>query len=164
MELVTGSIYLQDDDGHVNIDFPSPDVPKKRYLEYATVMRLYERLRKEIITAYEAMIKAGQTQTLSVYSPNMMMAIKNEQDKQNNDYNERRRRQISYAEKHILKLNLENANTPQNLQQENNQRQITEFILSCERRAASTKNRARQDAQSDPILRMKIKQMQYSGD
>jgi len=164
LELITGSVYLQDNNGLINIDFPSPNVPKKRYLEYNAVMRLYESLKKEIITAYETMIKSGYEQTLDVYSPNMMMAIKNEQDEQINAYNKRRQQQIGYAEKHIHKINSQASNFPQNLQQENNLWQMTEFSLSCKRRVASTQNRARQDAQTDPILRMKIKQMQYSGD
>lgn len=164
LDLMAGSIYLQDDRGNINIDLPLPNVSKKRYLEYEAVMRLHDKLRKEIIMAYQTMRKAGKDTTLEVYSANMMMAIRNAEDEAVDEYNKRRQRTISYIEKHKGKIVANQSDYPQNPQQEYNQQQTANFLKLKQRRTVSINHRASQDSEINPIMRMKIKQLQYSGD
>ncbi len=164
LDLMVGSIYLQDDRGNINIDLPPPNVSKKRYLEYEAVMRLHDKLRKEIIMAYQTMRKAGKDTTLEVYSANMMMAIRNAEDEAVDEYNKRRQKTISYVEKHKGKIVANQSDYPQNPQQEYNQQQTANFLKLKQRRMISINHRASQDSEINPIMRMKIKQLQYFGD
>lgn len=147
LERLFGSIYLQDIDGKIKIDFPTDVKNNTDYLQ-----QHYDELHLQIINCYRQMKDSLQNSTLHIYDSTQINAQLTHKSKFINN---------PYIQKHCSKCPI---NYPQNLQQEQLYKEREAFNAVSYRRKIAQNNRALLDSIQDPIERMKAKMQQYDGD
>lgn len=161
-----GSIYLQDNNGKISVEFPAPQA-RKGSPDYDGIMKQYAELEPKIVARYQEMINSGQETTLFVCSVSQMFEPSELNNTEADAFEQKRRakmRQIeeltakstSYKQKHEAQTA---PKAPQTLQEEEHQQQIAEFTGIRRRRIAGEQKRA-----STPLAAWQRFQKQYSGD
>jgi len=163
LERLYGSIYLQDADGKITVDFPSPQV-RKNSPDYNGVMRQYAKLESKIIRSYQEMIAAKQETTLFIYGVSDMFEMSAEKNAEAEAFEKKRKEKMqriteqttalpSYRQKHREDI------FPQTLQEEQRAEAKAEFTKVRNRRLAVEQKRAQETTPA--WLRF---QKEYSGD
>lgn len=158
-----GSIYLNDNNGNITVEFPAPQA-KKDSPDYEAIKKQYDALEPKIVRRYQQMVASGQETTLFVYSINQMFELSESKNAEVESFARKRRAKMreveektsKYSEKHALELKHE---FPQTLQEEQRLRQEKLFEDAKERRIYSEHKRAGETAPA--WLRF---QKLYSGD
>lgn len=158
-----GSIYLTDNNGDINVEFPSPQA-RKNTPDYLGCLKRYANLEQQIIECYKEMLKSGQESTLHIYGINQMVEISETNDSDAAAYERKQRdkrrfmaqpneQPSDYKHKHLEQI------SPQTPQEEKRIQQMEQFSSIRKRRIATEQKRA---ADITPAwLRF---QKEYSGD
>lgn len=161
-----GSIYLQDNNGEVSVEFPKPqariDSP-----EYFGIKKRYADLKPKIVKRYRDMVADGQESTLTVCSIDQMFELSAEKNAEADAFEKKRRAKMrkiaaetippaTYKQKHAAQIMPQQ---PQTLQEEHRLQQAREFAAVCERRVVGEQKRAQ-----EPLAAWQRFQKQYSGD
>ncbi|MBQ8481686.1 MAG: hypothetical protein IJ532_04050 [Alphaproteobacteria bacterium] len=153
-----GSIYLQDCNGNISVEFPKPQA-RKDTPDYEGIMKRYAELEPKIIERYEAMKKFGEESTLFVYGIDRMFEMSEDKIAEGDAFEKKRRAKMkevevkTYKQKHAEQL------LPHNSQEERMLREKENFLAVRERRIEGEKKRAHETTPA--WLRF---QSQYSGD
>lgn len=158
-----GSIYLQDDNGEVSVEFPKPQA-RKNSPEYDGIIRQYSKLEPKIIARYRQMRENDNESTLPVCSVNQMFELSESKNAEADAFERRRRAKMQfieeqtgkttdYKQKHVTQI------TPQTPQEEQRMRQAEKFAAARERRVVVEQKRAQ-----EPLAAWQRFQKQYSGD
>ena len=161
-----GSIYLQDSNGDISVEFPKPQARKDSPI-YQGVMRQYSFLEPQIAETYRKMKQAGMESTLFVYGVNEMFEMSAEKNAEAEAFERRRREKMrkieeqtakteSYKQKHNTQLSPQGPQTPQ---EEQRLKRARQFAAIRERRIAGEQKRA-----ADVIPAWLKFQKVYSGD
>ena len=107
-----GSIYLQDCDGNISVEFPKPQA-RKDTPDYEGIMKRYNELEPKIVERYEAMKKSGEETTLFVYSVDQMFEMSEDRIAEGDAFERKRREKMQavigkapseYRQKHAEQL------------------------------------------------------------
>lgn len=145
MHRLYGSIYLEDNNGELSVDFP-PIQAKEGTPDYDKKQKEFAALKPRIIECYQNMREAGMESTLFIYDIDQMFEKTAEIVAISETDN-------SYMRKHFKQL------APQNPQEEKLARQREEFNAVRQRRIASEQKRM-----TDKIPAWRRFQNEYSGD
>ena len=158
-----GSIYLQDNNGDISVEFPKPQSRKGTPI-YEGVMRQYSFLEPQIIDTYRKMLQTNSESTLLVCSIDQMFELSERKNAEAEAFERKRREKMrmieektqkpaDYKQKHAEQI------YPQTPQEEHRMEMERQFSAAKERRIVAEQKRA---AQTTPAwLRF---QKQYSGD
>lgn len=158
-----GSIYLEDDNGSIKVEFPKPQSRKDSPL-YNAVMKQYIYLEPQIIETYRKMRQAGEESTLFIYGVNQMFETSSARNAEAEAFERRRERKMreiaektapasSYKQKHAAQI------YPQTPQEEERQKREQQFSAARDRRIAGEQKRAQ-----EPLAAWQRFQKEYSGD
>ncbi len=161
-----GSIYLEDNNGDIKVEFPKPQSRKDSPL-YQAVIKQYIYMEPQIIETYRKMRQADQESTLFVYGVNQMFEPSAENNAEAEAFERKRARKMqeiaektastatpsSYKQKHIERI------VPQTPQEEERLKREAQFAAIRERRIAGEQKRAQ-----DPLSAWQRFQKDYSGD
>lgn len=162
LERLYGSIYLQDVNGEITVEFPTPQA-RKNSPEYEGIQRRYAELKVKIVDRYNKMIAAGQESTLNVVGVNQMFELSEFKNVEAAAFERRRREKMkklgilsedsSYKEKHAEEL------SPRTPQEEKYLQNKENFEAVRKRRLRGEQKRSTETMPA--WLRF---QKQYSGD
>lgn len=156
-----GSIYLNDNDGVVNVIFPEPQA-RKNMPDYKGIKSRYSELEPEIIDRYRKMVAAGQETTLFLYSIDQMFEESESVNAEAAAFENKRRKKMqdiemktsgTYKQKHIEQV------YPHSCQEERILQEKAKFAAIRERRMEAEHKRA-----SETIPAWLRFQKVYSGD
>ena len=156
-----GSIYLQDCNGNISVEFPKPQA-RKDTPDYEGIMKRYNELEPKIIKRYEAMKKSGEESTLFVYGIDKMFEMSKDRIAEGDAFERKRREKMQsvadktsseYRQKHAEQL------SPHSFQEERILMEKEKFLASRERRIEGEQKRAHETMPA--WMRF---QRQYSGD
>ncbi len=161
-----GSIYLQEINNDISVEFPKPEA-RKDSLEYLGILKQQRKLEPQIIERYRKMRQAGQESTLFVYSVSQMFELSKEKNAEADAFERKRRakmklieetsgKQTDYKHKHLTQLAPQEAQSPQ---EEQRIKQKERFVAARNRRIAAEQKRATQ-----PLAAWQRFQKEYSGD
>ncbi len=158
-----GSIYLQDNNGDVSVEFPKPQAPKDSPM-YKGIINQYSFLEAQIIESYRKMRQSDSESTLKVCSVNQMFELSERKNAEADAFEKRRRERMrmieektakpaSYKQKHTAQI------VPQTPQEEQRLRQERQIASARQLRIIVEQKRA---TETTPAwLRF---QKEYSGD
>jgi hypothetical protein len=123
-----GSIYLQDDNGDISVEFPKPQAPKDSPM-YKGIMNQYSFLEAQIKESYHKMRQSDSESTLKVCSVNQMFELSERKNAEADAFEKRRRERMrmieektakpaSYKQKHAAQIVPQTPQEEQRLQQE----------------------------------------------
>lgn len=158
-----GSIYLQDDNGDVSVEFPKPQAPKDSPM-YKGIINQYSFLEAQIIESYRKMRQSDSESTLKVCSVNQMFELSERKNAEADAFERRRREKMrmieektakteSYKQKHAEQI------YPQTPQEEQRIKQEQQFASARLLRTVVEQKRAAQ-----PLAAWQRFQKNYSGD
>ena len=141
-----GSIYLQDINGEVSVEFPEPQA-RKNSPDYAGIIKEYDKLRPQIINRYREMCEIGQDSTLFIYGINDMFELSAEKNAEAKAFERRRCEKmkavaqktsvaVNYKQKHLTQI------YPQTPQQERMLKKQEIFAQAQRHRIVSEQKRA----------------------
>jgi len=161
-----GSIYLEDNNGDIAVEFPKPQARKESPL-YKAIMNQYSFLEAQIIEGYRKMRQSGQETTLAVCSIDQIFELSQTKNAEADAFAKKRREKmrmieektekpVDYKQKHAAHSVLQH---PQTIQEEQRLKLEQQNAAARRRRVAAEKKRA---AETVPAwLRF---QKEYSGD
>ena len=161
-----GSIYLQDNNGEISVEFPRPQV-RKISPDYQGIMKQYADLEPKIVARYKKMLENEQESTLFVCSVNQMFELSEQKNAEAAAFEKKRREKmrkidentaasVDYKHKHAAQIT---GRPPLTLQEEERLRMSEQFASAQERRVSGEQKRAQ-----DPLAAWQRFQKQYSGD
>ena len=107
-----GSIYLQDCNGDISVEFPKPQA-RKNTPDYEGIIKRYTELETKIVERYQEMKKTGEESTLFVYSINQMFEMSEDKISEGDAFECKRRKKMQaishitpseYRQKHAGQL------------------------------------------------------------
>ncbi|MBR1601063.1 MAG: hypothetical protein IJ677_05730 [Alphaproteobacteria bacterium] len=157
-----GSIYLNDYNGDVAVEFPKPQA-RKNTPDYEGLMKRYDELKQKIIARYNKMRIAGQETTLPVCSIDRMFEMSETKNAEADAFQRRCKLKMekvaeltqkdSYKQKHFEQA------FPQTFQEEQLLHKKEELSAVRERRVEAERKRA-----TETIPAWLRFQREYSGD
>ncbi len=156
-----GSIYLQDCNGDISVEFPKPQA-RKNTPDYEGIIKRYTELEPKIIERYEAMKKSGEESTLFVYGIDQMFEMSEDKISEGDAFERKRREKMQaishrtpseYRQKHAGQL------SPSSYQEERILLEKEKFAAIRERRIEGEQKRA-----TETMSAWQRFQSQYSGD
>jgi len=156
-----GSIYLQDCDGDITVEFPKPQA-RKNTPDYDGIKKSYSDLEPKIINRYKKMRENGRESTLFVYSIDQMFEESESRNAEAEAFERKRRQKMkevevktsaTYKQKHAEQL------SPSSFQEERMLHEKEKFAAIRERRIEGEQKRA-----SDTMPAWLRFQKVYSGD
>ena len=129
-----GSIYLQDNNGDISVEFPKPQAPKGSPM-YRGIMNQYSFLEAQIKESYRKMRQTDSESTLAVCSVNQMFELSERKNAEAEAFAKRRRERMQmiaektakptdYKQKHAAQIAPHFPQTPQEEQRLQQERQI----------------------------------------
>lgn len=156
-----GSIYLQDNNGDITVEFPKPQA-RINTPDYEGVKKRYTELEPQIIERYLKMKEKGRESTLFVYSIDQMFEEFESKNDEAEAFAKRRERKMkeveiktsgAYRQKHAAQI------SPQSFQEEKMLQERRKFAAIRERRIEGEHKRA-----ADTMPAWLRFQKVYSGD
>lgn len=156
-----GSIYLQDCDGEISVEFPKPQA-RKNTPDYEGIIKRYTELEPKIVERYKEMRKAGVESTLFVYSIDQMFETSEDKMAEGDAFERKRREKmqaISHKAPSDYRLKHAGQLSPSSYQEERILLEKEKFAAIRERRIESEHKRA-----TETMSAWQRFQAQYSGD
>ena len=156
-----GSIYLNDNNGEIEVEFPKLQV-RKNAPDYETAQKRVADLEVKIIERYQKMKDEGQESTLFLYSIDQMFETSETRNAEAEAFENKRRKKMkdieartssTYKQKHAEQL------SPNSFQEERMLKEKEKFAAIRERRLEGEQKRA-----ADVIPAWLRFQKVYSGD
>lgn len=155
-----GSIYLQDCDGDIRVEFPKPKA-RVNTPDYEGIKKRYSELEPEIINRYKKMRENGNESTLFVYSIDQMFEESESKNAEAEAFENKRRKKMkeikiqttTYKQKHAEQL------SPSSFREERILQEQRKFAAIRERRIEGEHKRA-----ADVVPAWLRFQKVYSGD
>ena len=139
-----GSIYLQDCDGDITVDFPKPKA-RIGTPDYEGTKKKYDELEPQIVKRYQKMKENGLESTLFVYSVDQMFETSESRNAEAEAFENKRRKKMqeievktsaTYKQKHAEQL------SPSSFQEERMLQEQRKFAAIRERRIEGEHKRA----------------------